>query len=114
MRTCPRDDEQGMVAAKTLDNLGFKKIAILHDNTSYAKGLADEAKALLKSQGKEIVFFDALTPGERDYNAILTKLKASVPDVLFFHRLLSRGRHDPPSEDGHGLECAHAWRGCHE
>ncbi|MBM9614138.1 branched-chain amino acid ABC transporter substrate-binding protein [Desulfobulbus rhabdoformis] len=84
MRTCPRDDEQGMVAAKTLDKLGFKKIAILHDNTSYAKGLADEAKALLKSEGKEIVFFDALTPGERDYNAILTKLKSSVPDVLFF------------------------------
>ena len=37
-RTCPRDDEQGMVAAKTLGELGFSKIAILHDNTSYAKG----------------------------------------------------------------------------
>ncbi|MDD2465834.1 MAG: branched-chain amino acid ABC transporter substrate-binding protein [Desulfobulbus sp.] len=84
MRTCPRDDEQGQVAAKTLSALGFNKIAILHDNTSYAKGLADEAKALLEAQGKTIVFYDALTPGERDYNAILTKLKSASPDVLFF------------------------------
>jgi branched-chain amino acid transport system substrate-binding protein len=83
-RTCPRDDEQGQVAAKTLDSLGFAKIAILHDNTSYAKGLADEAKALLDKEGKNIVFYDALTPGERDYNAILTKLKSAAPDVIFF------------------------------
>lgn len=83
-RTCPRDDEQGLVAAKTLDALGFSKIAILHDNTSYAKGLADEAKALLEKDGKTIVFYDALTPGERDYNAILTKLKSADPEVIFF------------------------------
>ncbi|MDP3429051.1 MAG: branched-chain amino acid ABC transporter substrate-binding protein, partial [Desulfomicrobium sp.] len=83
-RTCPRDDEQGMVAAKTLSELGFTKIAILHDNTSYAKGLADEAKALLEAQGKTIAFYDALTPGERDYNAILTKIKSADPEVVFF------------------------------
>ncbi len=32
----------------------------------------------------EIVFFDALTAGERDYTATLTKLKAANPDVIFF------------------------------
>jgi branched-chain amino acid transport system substrate-binding protein len=83
-RTCPRDDDQGKVAAKTLAAQGYAKIAILHDNTSYAKGLADEAEALLKAAGQNIVFFDALTPGERDYNAILTKLKSAEPDVVFF------------------------------
>ncbi len=83
-RTCPRDDEQGRVAAQTIQKMGFKKVAILHDNTSYAKGLADEGNALLKKDGIEIVFFDALTPGERDFNAILTKLKAAKPDVVFF------------------------------
>ena len=83
-RTAPRDDEQGRMAARTIDKLGFKKVAILHDNTSYARGLADEANALLKSQGAEVVFFDALTPGERDYAAILTKLKGADPDVVLF------------------------------
>jgi branched-chain amino acid transport system substrate-binding protein len=32
----------------------------------------------------DVVFFDALTPGERDYNAILTKLKSANPDVVLF------------------------------
>jgi branched-chain amino acid transport system substrate-binding protein len=84
LRTSPRDDEQGKVAAKTILAKGAKKIAILHDNTSYAKGLADETKSLLEAQGAQIVFFDALTPGERDYNAILTKIKGTGPDFVFF------------------------------
>lgn len=83
-RTAPRDDEQGRMAAQTIEKLGFKKVAILHDSTSYAKGLAQEANDLLKKKGAEVVFFDALTPGERDYNAILTKLKGAKPDVVLF------------------------------
>jgi branched-chain amino acid transport system substrate-binding protein len=83
-RTAPRDDEQGRMAAQTIGKLGFKKVAILHDSTSYAKGLADEANALLKKQGGEVVFFDALTPKESDYTAILTKLKGANPDVVLF------------------------------
>ncbi len=83
-RTCPRDDEQGRVAAQTIKTLGYKNIAILHDNTTYAKGLADETKALLEKAGVKIVFYDAMTPGERDYNAILTKLKSANPEAVFF------------------------------
>ena len=83
-RTSPRDDEQGRVGVKALQDFGFKKVAILHDNTTYAKGLAEEAKALLPKKGVKIVFYDALTPGERDYTAILTKLKSARPDGVFF------------------------------
>lgn len=83
-RTCPRDDEQGRVAVGTLKKMGFRKIAILHDNTSYARGLAEEARALLPKEGVQVAFFDALTPGERDYTAILTKLKAAGPEAVFF------------------------------
>jgi branched-chain amino acid transport system substrate-binding protein len=84
LRTCPRDDEQGMVGIQTILKLGFKKVAILHDNTTYAKGLADEAKTLLDGKSIPIVFFEALTPGERDYTAILTKMKSAAPDAVFF------------------------------
>lgn len=83
-RTAPRDDEQGRMAAQTIKKLSFNKVAILHDSTSYAKGLAQEANDLLKKEGVNIVFFDALTPGERDYNAILTKLKGAKPEVVLF------------------------------
>jgi branched-chain amino acid transport system substrate-binding protein len=82
-RTCPRDDEQGRVAAATIGKLGAKKVAILHDSSAYAKGLADEINALVKGK-VQVVFFDALTPKEQDYSAILTRLKAAGPDVVFF------------------------------
>ena len=84
-RTCPRDDEQGRVAAETMAALGFAKIALLHDNSAYSKGLAEEALGILKEQGKvQIIFYDALQPNERDYSAILTKIKGVNPDAILF------------------------------
>ncbi len=83
-RTSPRDDEQGLVASNSIQNLGYKKIAIVHDNSSYAKGLADQTKAELEKNNVSIVFFDALTPKERDYSVILTKVKATNPDLILF------------------------------
>lgn len=83
LRTCPRDDEQGRVGAATLERMGAKKVAILHDGSAYSKGLADEINAIVAKKTK-VVFFDALTPKEQDYSAILTKLRAAGPDVVFF------------------------------
>lgn len=83
-RTCPRDDQQGLVASKVIQAKGYKSVALLHDNSSYSKGLAEETAKLLKAAGMEPVFYDALTPSERDYTTILTKLKAANPDLIFF------------------------------
>ncbi len=83
-RTCPRDDEQGRVAGNVIADKGYKAVALLHDNSSYAKGLAEETAHVLKNRNVPVVFHDALTPSERDYTAILTKLKAAGPDLIFF------------------------------
>ena len=83
-RTCPRDDAQGKAAAEVIRKGGFKRVALLHDNSSYSKGLAEESRELLEKAGVQIVYYDALTPGEQDYTAILTKLKSASPDLLFF------------------------------
>lgn len=83
-RTCPRDDQQGRTAVAVLAATGAKRVAILHDNTSFARGLADAAKAGLASAGLTLASFEALTPGDRDTTAVLTKLKAAKPDVVFF------------------------------
>ncbi|MDR1360388.1 MAG: branched-chain amino acid ABC transporter substrate-binding protein, partial [Deltaproteobacteria bacterium] len=81
-RTCPRDDEQGRVAAETIARLGYKKIAILHDNSVYAKGLAEESRdRILQDKVAEILFYDALRPNDRDYSAILTRLKGINPEA---------------------------------
>lgn len=83
-RTCPRDDEQGRVAVRTIEKMKHRNVALLHDNTTFAKGLAEEVRGRLKKKGSSVSFYDALTPGERDYTAILTKMKSARPDVVFF------------------------------
>lgn len=85
LRTSPRDDDQGAVAAAFLLKQNYKKIAILHDNSAYSKGLADSVnKNLTGKPGVSVVFFDALTPKEQDYSAVLTRLKAVNPEVIYF------------------------------
>ena len=72
------------MAAAVIQKAGAKRIALLHDNSAYSKGLADEIHAILKAAKANVVFFDALTPKEQDYSTILTKLKTAGPDIVFF------------------------------
>lgn len=83
-RTCGRDDQQGTVAGNYLAK-EFKsdKIAILHDNSAYGKGLADETKKTLNADGVTEAMYAAYTPGERDYSAIVSRMKQAGIDVIY-------------------------------
>ncbi len=85
-RVIGRDDQQGPYAAGFMvKTLSAKRIAIIHDNTAYAKGLADATNAALKGMsGVQVVFFDAVTPGEKDFSAVLTKVKSLNPDATYY------------------------------
>jgi branched-chain amino acid transport system substrate-binding protein len=84
-RMCGRDDQQGPAAAAFIaKHFAGKRIAIVHDNQAYSKGLADATKAGLNALGINEIFYDTVTPGERDYSAIVTKLKAAQIDVLYY------------------------------
>jgi branched-chain amino acid transport system substrate-binding protein len=85
-RVIGRDDQQGPYAAGFMvKTLNAKRIAIIHDNTAYAKGLADATNAALKGMsGVQVVFFDAVTPGEKDFSAVLTKVKSLNPDATYY------------------------------
>ena len=83
-RTCGRDDQQGQVAGEFLaTEFGDKKIAIIHDKTAYGKGLADETKKVLNAAGIQEAMYEAYTAGERDYSALVTKLKREGVDALY-------------------------------
>jgi len=85
-RTCGRTDTQGIFfAEKVVPYFDAKRVAVIHDNTTFALGLAEEArKALLAAGEAELVFFDAITPGESDYTVPLTKLRETNPDIFYF------------------------------
>lgn len=83
-RVCGRDDQQGMVAGKFLtDNYAGKNIAFVHDKTAYGKGLADATLAAYKANGGKETLYEAYTAGEKDYTALVSKLKQNKVDVLY-------------------------------
>lgn len=85
LRTCGRDDQQGEIAgAYIAENYKGKKVAIVHDKQAYSKGLADETKKALNAAGIEEVLYETVTPGEKDYSSLVTKLKRDGVDVLYY------------------------------
>ena len=84
-RTCGRDDQQGKVAGHTLaTEFKDRKVAILHDNTTYGKGIADETKKAMNAEGKKEALYQAYVPGEHDYTALVSRLKEAGIDVVYF------------------------------
>ena len=91
-RTCGRDDQQGKLWADlALGKLKDKKIAIVHDKTTYGQGLADAAKGFMNAGGKKEVLYEGVNAGEKDYSAIVSKIKASGADYLMWGGLHTEG-----------------------
>jgi branched-chain amino acid transport system substrate-binding protein len=83
MRLYARDDKQGkMLGAWLADR--YKKIAFVHDKSTYGKSLADQVKANLNSAGVQEILYEGINPGEKDYTAIIGKLKAVGAEVLYY------------------------------
>ncbi|GIL38310.1 branched-chain amino acid ABC transporter substrate-binding protein [Roseiterribacter gracilis] len=84
-RICGRDDAQGRVAGAWLaKKYAGKRIAIAHDRQAYSQGIADETKKAMNAAGLQEVLYDTVTPGEKDYSAFVSKLKAARIDLLYY------------------------------
>src|SRR5664279_1734164 len=82
-RVCGRDDQQGAVAgAYIVKHFKGKKIAIVHDKTTYGKGLADETKKTISKGGMKEVLYEGVNTGEKDYSALVSKIKQSGADLI--------------------------------
>lgn len=81
-RSSFQDSFQGKVLAEFAQkNLDAKKVAILGDNSSdYAIGLT---KAFKETYKGDIVLEENFTKGDKDFQAVLTKLKNTDFDVLY-------------------------------
>ena len=84
-RTCGRDDQQGKVAGTyILQHFKGKKIAFVNDKTTYGKGLADETLKTIKAGGMNEVLYEGVNTGEKDYSALVSKIKQSGADLIYF------------------------------
>jgi len=83
-RVCGRDDDQSIAAMKFIkDVLGAKTIFIVDDKTTYSQGLADNVEKLAKKDGIKVIEHDHVNQGDKDFSAVLTKIKAANPDVFY-------------------------------
>ncbi len=83
-RTVGRDDQQGpAIAAYITGELKGARAAIVDDKTAYGEGLAVEVERALKAAGTQIVARERTTDKDTDFKAVLTKIKAKNPDVVF-------------------------------
>jgi len=91
-RTCGRDDQQGQVAGDYIaTHFAGKKVAIVQDKTTYGKGLADETRKVMNANGVTEVLYEGVNTGEKDYTAVVSKIKQSGADVVFFGGLYTEG-----------------------
>jgi branched-chain amino acid transport system substrate-binding protein len=83
-RVCGRDDQQGLVAAEYIAKFyKGKNVAILNDKTTYGKGLADETKKALNKVGFTEKMFESYNKGDKDFNAIVSRLKLEKIDLVY-------------------------------
>jgi len=91
-RVCGRDDQQGAVAgAYIVKHFKGKKIAIVHDKTTYGKGLADETKKALTKGGMKEVLYEGVNTGDKDFSALVSKIKQSGADLVYWGGLYTEG-----------------------
>jgi len=84
-RVCGRDDAQGpFAAAHIVENFPDANIAIVDDRTTYGQGLADQFRGALNALGVTEVLSDTIVAGERDYGALVSKLRQDDVDILYF------------------------------
>src|ERR1700753_820640 len=83
-RVCGRDDQQGTVAGDYIRKaFGGTHTAILNDKTTYGKGLADETKKALNKAGMTEKLFESYNKGDKDFNAIVSRLKLEKIDLFY-------------------------------
>ena len=83
-RVCGRDDQQGQVAgAYIVRSFRDRRVAILHDNSPYGKGLADETKRAMNAAGMQEAMYAAYGADDRDFNALISRMKADNITVIY-------------------------------
>lgn len=83
-RVCFIDPFQGQVCAKFANEKGWKRAALLIDQASaYSVGLAEEFDKNFAKLGGEITTSQKYNKGDQDFNARLTAIRATNPDVIF-------------------------------
>ncbi len=71
-------------SAFLFNKLGIRNLAIMHDGQTYGQGLAQLVSDKFIALGGSVVAFQAITPGESDYSAVLADIASKKPQAIFY------------------------------
>jgi branched-chain amino acid transport system substrate-binding protein len=84
-RVVANDRQQGSAMANyATEVMKAKTVAIIDDRTAYGQGLADIVEEVVKAHGATVVAREYTDNKASDFNAILTKIRATKPDVIVY------------------------------
>jgi branched-chain amino acid transport system substrate-binding protein len=84
-RVCTTDSIQGPFAARYIFNeLKLKKVATVHDKKTYGQGLVDAFSGEFTKLGGTIVSSQTINPDDKDFGAVISKIKPSAPQLLYY------------------------------
>jgi branched-chain amino acid transport system substrate-binding protein len=79
------DSAQGGFAADYAYNeLKAKTVVIIHDKKTYGQGLAESFKSQFEKDGGKVATLETINPGDKDFSAVLSKIKPLNPDLIFY------------------------------
>ena len=90
-RVMANDIQQGKILGEFAAKQGAKTVAIIDDRTAYGQGLADEFKKAAEASGLKVVATEYTNDKATDFKAILTKIKSTKADLVFYGGMDAQG-----------------------
>ena len=90
-RVMANDIQQGKILGEFAAKQGVKTVAIIDDRTAYGQGLADEFKKAAEAAGLKVVATEYTNDKATDFKAILTKIKSTKADLVFYGGMDAQG-----------------------
>lgn len=90
MRVVPADDLQGSAGANyAFGTIGAQSAYILHDNQTYGRGVAESFQTTFQELGGEVLGFEGFDANAPEYQALMTKIAASAPQVVYLGAIVN-------------------------
>ncbi|MEH6651571.1 MAG: branched-chain amino acid ABC transporter substrate-binding protein [Motiliproteus sp.] len=84
-RTIGLDSLQGPFAANyIISDIKPLRVAVIHDKQQYGEGLATSVKGELDKAGINVVMFEGVTSGDKDFSALIGKMKKEKIDFVYY------------------------------
>ncbi|MFN4342075.1 MAG: branched-chain amino acid ABC transporter substrate-binding protein [Azonexus sp.] len=90
-RVMANDVQQGRVLGEFAAQQGIKTVAVVDDRTAYGQGLADEFRKAAEASGIKVVANEYTNDKATDFKAILTKIKSTKADMVFYGGMDAQG-----------------------